>query len=107
MSAITASYNRLAHGRNAGTIVLFALLVIAGVVIIGAAVLAILSEVSPRTNEADVLPLVREPVVPVPRPLATDLQQAPTKSPAPPVNEWASSAILSPVPVRTPPESEG
>lgn len=102
MSTISASYHKLAHGRNSGSIIPVALLIVTAVVLIVAAIMTTLSETSPQINEADLLPLLREPVVPVPMAPARALQPSLTATPAPPVKEWASPVIPSPVPVPTP-----
>lgn len=84
---------------------LVALTIVAAAVLIVAAVVTTLSETSPQTNEADLLPLVREPLAPVP--LAGRIQPPPAVTFAPLVNEWASLPVASSVPVPAQPDGNG
>jgi hypothetical protein len=102
MSTITAPYHKLAHRHNAETLVLVALLIFALAVLIVAAIGTTFSATSAQINEADLLPLVREPVLPAPVPLARDVQPSLAATPPPPSRQWASPVIPLPVPAPAP-----
>ena len=106
MSTITLTYPRVIRIRRFWTIGSVAILLITSLVLIAAVILTIAKSTPTNSFQPDVLPVVRNSImpiaVPVPTPPIAEFQAIPSKTPIP-ASAVANEPSIIPVPVATPP----